>query len=438
MSRDKSGLNSALRLLLSVLVAIFGGFYTLIQDVSGWFIPQNIGQGWQTAARIGLASLIAVLIFCVAYYGSNAKRLLLRPFGFENIVQRWFSDSTEKRIHEGRLALVGFVSDNRCPVRIATVSGEWDICKPFQEEELRALLSSNKCEVQVLLAHPESVNLQRRCEAEIGQDLGLMKDRILHNTQKLLSVGQGKCKVRWYLGPPVFHLMSNSTTMHFSPFVDGISGHDTRRYAIDSRNPLYSTLIRWFDDTWEKAIDPVPEMKWVEKQIRLTQGVFLDHALLSIGNASGSSADLHPTLVLRPDWVEGLQLLSSRGFRLIVIGNHEPLQLSLDASSLAERDLAVESRAIKHAFRQHDLYIDAFYYCTHSIKQDCNCRLPKPQLFYRACWDFGLLLNESCFVTNPEAVTQIKNELPQMGVEVVSASTNFLHLAQNIAVREPD
>lgn len=415
-------------LTVAILAAIFGAFYSLIQDLSNALpFVQGTSPAFQAIARIVLAVLIALVIFAAIFAVSYIRRSIPRLFGFIDVSARWFPSSPEARIDASRKLLQGIVADSQGPLYLASVSGEWDIRRAFTEKELKAYVENN-LELRVLLAHPQSATLKKRCELEKGQELTIMRHKIIQNTDYLLGIGGGKCKVRWYLTTPTFHILANSKIMHFSPFVNGLSGHETRRYVFDSENPLYWSLITWFEETWDKSLDPIHEMKWTTKQARATRAVFLDRDDTLIKDISYFGNSEQVEIEILPGVIEGLRMLSEKGFRLIIISNQQSVGLNVNN----EVELALLTKRIKNNFEAYNIYFDAFYYCKHTIGQDCNCRKPKPQLFEQAAKDFNLSLNRCYFIGNSSADSEVSKYLPSLKVYMVDQQHTFLEQARKI------
>lgn len=415
--------------LVALLVGIFGGFYSFIADLSS-VVPMARGMSgtaliWlRIAISIGVFLAIAVVAFITVYL----RQIFARRLGFVTVTDAWFPSETAERLDSARKILRHLVEENKWPIRLVSVTGEWDIARPFPEKEIKRLLASKNCAVKILLAHPESKELRRRCDAE-DLDLAEMRSRIVTNTRYLMNVAPNRCHVRWYLSPSVFHVLANAEEMHFSPFVDGVPGHDTKRYVVASREPLFASIIRWFDDTWERALDPELELRWITRQVGATRAIFLDRDDTLIRDIAYFGKHDQVDIGILPGVIDGLRLLSNRGFRLIVISNQQPTGLKLNT----ERELALLTTRIKNLFAEEGVYFDAFYYCTHTVSQDCNCRKPKPQLFETAARDFCLDLRRCHFIGNSEADQDVASYIPEMPIHIVDEQDNFLSVARRIS-----
>jgi histidinol-phosphate phosphatase family protein len=94
-------------------------------------------------------------------------------------------------------------------------------------------------------------------------------------------------------------------------------------------------------------------------------------------------------VALLPGAAEGLGLLKSRGFLLVVVSNQSGV-----ARGVMSRDAmqAVHDRMAQELARQ-GCALDAAYYCPHGPGEGCECRKPAPGLLLRAareqCIDLG-------------------------------------------------
>ncbi|MBU7583987.1 MAG: HAD family hydrolase [Nostoc sp. TH1S01] len=99
--------------------------------------------------------------------------------------------------------------------------------------------------------------------------------------------------------------------------------------------------------------------------------------------------------------IEGLQLLSKAGYKLIIITNQSGVARGyFPESSL----VAVEAR-LSEVLAEGNLLLDGFYYCPHhpngvvsEYAIDCDCRKPKPGLILRAVVEHNIDLQNSWLI----------------------------------------
>lgn len=88
--------------------------------------------------------------------------------------------------------------------------------------------------------------------------------------------------------------------------------------------------------------------------------------------------------------IEGLKILSNLGYKLIVITN----QSGIARGYYTEEDAKKVFNYMKEELLKEGIVIEKVYYCPH-IGDNCNCRKPKLELFYKAQKEFDIDFNES-------------------------------------------
>lgn len=143
--------------------------------------------------------------------------------------------------------------------------------------------------------------------------------------------------------------------------------------------------------------------------------------------------------------VEGLQLLQSNGYLLVIVSNQDGLAYGYytleEVQSLKE---TLSSLCLKMG-----IYLDGFYYCPHHPESDCKCRKPEPGLLYKAAGDMDIDLSESWMIgdivkdmeagnragcktvlidngTEPEWMSNRDQELPHKAKDLAEAARYIL------------
>ena len=99
-------------------------------------------------------------------------------------------------------------------------------------------------------------------------------------------------------------------------------------------------------------------------------------------------------LELLPNAAEGLRMLASQGFSLIVITNQSGIGRGL--LTVAEVD-AIHAE-LKRRLAAEGVKIAGIYYCPHSPDSNCACRKPRTALAHQAAADFGFDPSESLVI----------------------------------------
>ena len=96
-------------------------------------------------------------------------------------------------------------------------------------------------------------------------------------------------------------------------------------------------------------------------------------------------------------------MLRRAGYLCVIVANQRGIALGL----MTEEELeAVDTR-----LRELLGGIDASYYCTHSIGDDCDCRKPEPGLLLRAAAELDIDLGESWMIG--DSITDVDAAYPR-------------------------
>lgn len=106
-------------------------------------------------------------------------------------------------------------------------------------------------------------------------------------------------------------------------------------------------------------------------------------------------------IILNEDVIEGLQLLQSYGYLLVVVSN----QSGIAHGYFTTDQLNEVKNSIYSKCMQMGIYLDGFFYCPHhpegsihEYKGDCDCRKPRPGLILRAARDMDIDLSASWMI----------------------------------------
>ncbi len=106
-------------------------------------------------------------------------------------------------------------------------------------------------------------------------------------------------------------------------------------------------------------------------------------------------------LVFFPYTVDAVRLLNRSGLAVVIVTN----QAGIARGIFKESFVAEAHRYIADRLALGGAHIDGFYYCPHhpdaaidALRQDCDCRKPKPGMLTRAAADLGLDLSASFVV----------------------------------------
>jgi histidinol-phosphate phosphatase family protein len=107
-------------------------------------------------------------------------------------------------------------------------------------------------------------------------------------------------------------------------------------------------------------------------------------------------------LEIFPNVAENVKILKKSGFKIVVITN----QSAINRDLMTHEDLNKIHFTIQNHFQKNGTKIDAFYYCPHRPDENCECRKPKPGLFFKASKELNLDLKNSWMIGNNESDMQ--------------------------------
>jgi len=140
-----------------------------------------------------------------------------------------------------------------------------------------------------------------------------------------------------------------------------------------------------------EKIQALPVTSKFEKKI-ITKAVFMDRDGTLIENVEYPK---DPDKVkLLPGVVEGLRELQNNGYALIIVTNQPGIGLGYNTL----KDFYKVDRAFRKMLHGDGVMIDKVYYCPHNLKEDCECRKPKPYFAQRAQKELGIKIEDSYMI----------------------------------------
>lgn len=96
--------------------------------------------------------------------------------------------------------------------------------------------------------------------------------------------------------------------------------------------------------------------------------------------------------------IEGLKILHNLGYVLIVITN----QSGIGRGYYTLKEFNKLNEYMLKDLKQYGINISKVYMCPHIDADNCNCRKPKLELFYRAIKEFDIDINNSYAIGDKE------------------------------------
>lgn len=95
-----------------------------------------------------------------------------------------------------------------------------------------------------------------------------------------------------------------------------------------------------------------------------------------------------------PGSKDAIKLLSQHGYKIFIITN----QAGIARGVMTEDDLKTIHSNLKSEFEKENVKIEDIYYCPHGWDDGCECRKPKPGMFFRVAREHDLDLSKSIFI----------------------------------------
>lgn len=137
----------------------------------------------------------------------------------------------------------------------------------------------------------------------------------------------------------------------------------------------------------ERALDP-------ERKV-----LFLDRdGVINVRAAQAEYIKTPEEFTFLPGAIEALVQLTRVGFELYVISN----QAGIARGVMSESDLVAIHQKMEKELNKHGVTIAGIYYCPHGWDSGCECRKPKPGMFYQAAREHDIDLSRAFFVGDDE------------------------------------
>ena len=118
--------------------------------------------------------------------------------------------------------------------------------------------------------------------------------------------------------------------------------------------------------------------------------------------------------------IKALQILSSHGFKFIVITN----QPGVSTGSVSPIFLQEIHEKLTSDLRLLGVDIICVYTCVHHWDEHCECRKPQPGMILKAIFDFGIPTDSTCYIGDEEKDSQAASAAKIKSVTIANPSQN--------------
>jgi len=152
----------------------------------------------------------------------------------------------------------------------------------------------------------------------------------------------------------------------------------------------------------------------------LTPTVFLDRdGVISIFTPN-DYVKKWEEFVFIPGAIKGLKLLYDNNYRIIIISN----QAGVNKGLFTKEALEDITKKMLSELKKQGIEIAKVYYCPHTPEENCECRKPKPGLFFKAQDEFpDIDMKDAFFVGDSEIDVQAGKSAGTRTILVLSGKT---------------
>ena len=176
----------------------------------------------------------------------------------------------------------------------------------------------------------------------------------------------------------------------------------------------------WSISTPERLAD-------MQNFLRPQKVIFLDRdGVLNQKPPRGEYVRLWQEFKFLPGAMEALSLLTSHGYEIYIVTN----QSGIGRGMMSEEDLGeIHERLIK-AIAERGAKLNGIYHCPHAWDAGCECRKPRPGMFFQASREHAIDLTKAWYAGDDERDLEAGNAAGCRTV-LVTPHKNLLDIVQN-------
>jgi len=128
-----------------------------------------------------------------------------------------------------------------------------------------------------------------------------------------------------------------------------------------------------------------------------------------------------------PGSVEAITLLTKKGYDIYIISN----QAGIARGIMTENDLKEIHRNMVNELEKKEGKISDIYYCPHGWDEGCECRKPKPGMFFQAAKEHHIDLTKAVFIGDDERDVEA-GETARVKTIPVTPNKSFLEIVKDL------
>ena len=187
-------------------------------------------------------------------------------------------------------------------------------------------------------------------------------------------------------------------------------------------------LAGYLTDHRYYSIGNLERLPITEKFLQPKKVIFLDRD--GVINKKAQKADYikrWDEFEFLPGSTEAMILLTKNAYEIYIISN----QAGVAREMMTEDNLKEIDEKMRNELRKHSAGISDIYYCPHGWDEGCECRKPKPGMFFQAAREHHIDLTKAIFIGDDERDLQAGDAAGCKTI-LVSPEKSFLEIAKDI------
>ncbi len=154
------------------------------------------------------------------------------------------------------------------------------------------------------------------------------------------------------------------------------------------------------------SIGSLERLPLTEKFLKPKKVIFLDRdGVINKKAAKGEYVQTWKDFEFLPGVIEAIKMLKENNYDIYIISN----QAGIARKMMATEDLEIIHDNFRKELQKNGTDIDGIYYCPHGWDENCECRKPRPGMFFGAAKEHAIDLTKTIFVGDDERDVEAGN-----------------------------